>query len=138
MPCSSAALRILTPAASEACTAAATLVSVVGRPSRVSFAFTIDAGLNPVADHAALEFGKGAEHLEKEPPGVGRGVDRLLVQIEIDPGRLQIAKAGDQVLQAAAEPIDRSSHYHVEAAAGYILQHAVEFGPLVAVLGAAD
>jgi len=40
-------------------------------------------GVNAFPDHAALELGKDAAHLEHGPAGWCAGIDGLLVQIEI-------------------------------------------------------
>ena len=40
--------------------------------------------MDSLPDHAALEFGKGARHLKHELAGGCGGVDRLLIQVQIN------------------------------------------------------
>jgi hypothetical protein len=51
---------------------------------------------------------------------------------------LLVCEEADQVLQAAAETIDRPSGDHVDLAAGGILQQSIEFRALVPALRSAD
>src|SRR4029453_10002196 len=51
---------------------------------------------------------------------------------------MQFRQEGDQVLQAAAEPIDRPDHDHVEIPARCSAAQRVEGRALVATFGAAD
>ena len=41
-------------------------------------------GIDSLADHAALELGEGARHLKHQLAGGCRGVDRLLIEVQID------------------------------------------------------
>ena len=65
-------------------------------------------------DHGALELGKHAHHPKHRLTGRRSGVEPLLMQEQIDAEGMQLRQEGDQVLQAAAEPIDRLGHDHVE------------------------
>ena len=56
------------------------------------------------------------EHLEQRSPGRRGGVDALLVQVEVTADRAQLAEERHQVLQRAAEPVDRPGHHHVDLA----------------------
>jgi hypothetical protein len=47
-------------------------------------------------------------------------------------------RKANQVLQAAAQPIDRPRHYHVELALGSVSAQRIEAEALVLALGAAD
>jgi hypothetical protein len=47
-------------------------------------------------------------------------------------------KEGDQILKAAAQPIDRPGHHHVELPLGRVPAKCIEARPLVPPLGAAD
>src|SRR5262245_62146359 len=59
-------------------------------------------------------------------------------QEQIDVERPQFIEEIDQVLQAAAEPVDAPSHHHIELASGSGLVQGVKRWPLVAALCAAD
>jgi hypothetical protein len=45
-----------------------------------------------------------------------RGIEALLMQKQVDPQRVQLGQEADQILQAAAEPIDTPGHYDIELA----------------------
>ena len=51
---------------------------------------------------------------------------------------MQLGEEADQVLQAAAEPIDRSRRHHVESPLGSIPAQPIECRALVLAFGAAD
>ena len=57
------------------------------------------AGHHALADDRALELGKYAEHLKHRLAGRRRGVEALLVQVQLDPERVQLGEEGDKVLQ---------------------------------------
>ena len=44
----------------------------------------LETELNPLLDHAALEFGKGSGDLEHQLAGWSRGIDSLLIQIQVN------------------------------------------------------
>jgi 3,4-dihydroxy-2-butanone 4-phosphate synthase len=49
------------------------------------------------------------------------------MQEQIDAERLQLGQEGDQVLQAAAEPIDAPGHHNIElSASGGVMQRVEE------------
>ena len=60
---------------------------------------------NSFLNHGALELGKHAHHLKHRLTGRRRRVEPLLVQEQVDAEGMQLRQEGDQVLQAAAEPI---------------------------------
>src|SRR5262245_29444873 len=60
------------------------------------------------------------------------------MQIELNPERVQLREKADEVLQAAAEPIDRPGHHDIEPAARSVAMQLVESRPAVAALGPAD
>ena len=66
------------------------------------------------------------------------GVERLLVQEQVDPGAAQLLQGRHQVLDAAAEPIDGPGGQHVVAAPGGVLERLIEAGASIAALAAAD
>src|SRR5262249_12583605 len=83
-------------------------------------------------------FGEHAAHLEHGLAGRRRRVQRLLMQVEVNTERMDLAEECHEMLQRAAKAIDAPSHDHVELAPGCGLEHAVEGGPLVAAPGTAD
>jgi hypothetical protein len=46
-----------------------------------------EAGIDPASDHRSLELGECAGYLEQQAACRRRGVDVLLIQVEIDPDR---------------------------------------------------
>jgi len=54
--------------------------AIFGRPSRLYG--PLQSGIDALADHAALELGKGARDLEHQLSGRRGRVDRLLIEIE--------------------------------------------------------
>src|SRR5215831_911058 len=75
------------------------------------------AGADTFLDHGALEFSEHAHHLKHRLAGWRRGVDSLLVQIQVDLERMNIGQA-DKVLQRAPKAIDRPRHHHVKLTPG--------------------
>jgi hypothetical protein len=69
----------------------------------------LDAGANALADHRAFELGKYPAHLERRLAGRGRGVDALLMQIQIDRLGLQVRKQRHELLQRPPHPTDQAS-----------------------------
>src|SRR5262249_30342565 len=89
-------------------------------------------------DHRPLEFGEYAHHLEHGFACRRGGVEPLLMQVEIDPQGVNFRQEADEVLKAAAEPINRPGHDHVEVAFGGIPAERIEAGALVTSSGATD
>src|SRR5262249_6779815 len=56
------------------------------------------AGLDALLDHGPLELCEYAQHPEHGLPG-WRGVEALLVEVEVNALRVQLAEQGDEVLQ---------------------------------------
>jgi hypothetical protein len=102
--------------------------------------FLYDAEPSPdtLADHRALEFGEGAGHLEQQLARRGGGIDRLLVQVEIDADGLKVLDGAQQVDRRSAEPVDGPCHDDIELASAGILEQGIEAGPLISSLGATD
>src|SRR6516225_1522661 len=59
------------------------------------------------------------------------------MQKQIDLQGMQFGKKTDQVLKAAAEPIDAPGHDQIELPLGGVATQAIEFGAAVPALGAA-
>jgi hypothetical protein len=98
-----------------------------------------EARFHPLLDHGhgALELREDATHPEHGLAGRGGGVDPLLMQVEINPLRVDVAEEGDQVLEAAAQTIDRSRGDQVALVAHDGLAQLIEGRTLIAVLGPA-
>jgi hypothetical protein len=94
----------------------------------------MDTGLN----HAPFELGEGAAYLEDQLAHRRRCVDRLLVDVEVDPHRLEVLYRPQQVDQGAAEPVDRPDQGDIEVPAAGVLEHPVEPRPVSPPLAAAD
>ena len=58
------------------------------------------AGTDALADLRAFELSEGAGHLKKKFAGRGGGIDRLLVQVEIDADRFEILDRAEQIDQS--------------------------------------
>ena len=54
-----------------------------------------NASTHPLDNHAALELGKHAHHLEHGLAGGRRGVDALLMQRQVDAERMQLGEEAD-------------------------------------------
>src|SRR5262249_51227912 len=65
------------------------------------------------------------------------GVEALLMQKQIDLQRMQFGKKADQVLKAAAEPIDAPGHDQIELPLGGVATQVIEFRAAVPALSAA-
>ena len=59
------------------------------------------------------------------------------MQIEIDAVRADLVEERYEVLQRAAQPVNRPGHEHIEFASGGVFEQAVELGAPVTAFGAA-
>jgi hypothetical protein len=66
------------------------------------------------------------------------GVDRLLVEVQIDAARLQGLDRAEQVDQRAPQPVYGPSHHHIEFAPSGVIEYLVQTGPPIPALSAAD
>src|SRR6516165_7100468 len=78
----------------------------------------LKASVDALPDHAALKLGERAADLKHELAGRRRGVDRLLVEVEIDAAGLQRLDGAQQVDQASSDAINTPRHDDVELAPG--------------------
>ena len=111
-----------------------------GRPSK-GFALGSGprkTGTDPLLDHGALEFGKDAHHLKHCAPAWRGSVQALLMQIQINPFGVQIAKKAHKVLQGPAKPIHGPCGNHIEITSRNTLAELVEARPLFAALAAGN
>jgi len=65
-----------------------------------------------LANDRALELGKHTKHLKHRLASRRDPVEALLMQVQIDPERVQLGEEGDEVLQAAASGREVSSLIH--------------------------
>jgi hypothetical protein len=97
-----------------------------------------ETGMDSSLDHVALEFGKCAGHLQHQLARGCGGVDRLLIEVQVNPDRLKRLDGIEQVNQRAAHAIDRPGHDYVELQALGPFEQVIEAGPILPGLGAAD
>src|SRR6185295_1236104 len=100
------------------------------------FAVSFDLGLDDA--HRAFELGEGTGYLEQQLARRGRGIDRLLVEVEIDANRLEMLDRAKQVDQRSAKPVNRPRLDDIELALAGILGQAIEAWPLIPSLSAAN
>jgi hypothetical protein len=96
------------------------------------------AGTDSFLNDRPLEFGKHAHHAEHRLAGRCAGVEALLMQEQVDAESVELGQEGDQVLKAAAQPVDRPCHHYVELPLGRISAQTIEARPLHSPLGATD
>ena len=53
---------------------------------------------DPGTDHLTLKIGKDTEHPEHRPSAGRRGIERLLVEIEVHPLGVDLSEEGDEIL----------------------------------------
>src|SRR5262249_19633082 len=98
----------------------------------------VEPNLHALADHGALEFRECAGYLEEQPAHRCGGVDVLLVQIQIDAGRLKVLDGAKQIDEGPPHAIDGPSHNDVELPTARVVEHGIERRALVAAFGARD
>jgi hypothetical protein len=62
---------------------------------------SLEAELDRLPDHAALEFGKGSGDLEHQLAGWGGGIDALLIEIQVNAVGFEVLDRVQQVNQGA-------------------------------------
>ena len=116
-----------------------TSAAIFGRPPQLALGLgSGHARLDPLLDHGPLELGEDAQHPEHGLAGWRGGVDALLVEVELDVLGVQFSKERHEILQRAAETINRPCGYEIELFAGNPLEQGIETRPLVPPLRAAD
>jgi len=93
---------------------------------------------NCAATDRALELGKHTKHLKHRLASRRGRVEALLIQVQIDPERVQFGEQADEVLEAPAQPIDRPRHHHVKPTAGSVTLEPIKLRAPVAALGSRD
>jgi hypothetical protein len=69
-------------------------------------------------DDGSLELGEHAQHSEHCFAGRRGRIEGLLVEVQIDAFRLQVAEESDKVLKAPTKPVHRPRSDHIELSAG--------------------
>src|SRR5262249_14195220 len=98
----------------------------------------LKASVDALTDHAAFKLGKSTADLKHELACRGGGVDRLLIEVQIDAAGLQGLDGAQQIDQRAAQAVDRPGHDHIKLAPLRILEHLIEAWTPVAALSTAD
>src|SRR5262249_46592436 len=98
----------------------------------------LKASVDTLPDHAALKLGERAADLKHRLACRCRGVDRLLVEVQINATCLQRLDSAKKVNKRPTKPVDCPGHDDVKLASGCILEHLVEAWTPIAALRAAD
>ena len=75
-----------------------------------------DLVAHPLADHLALELGKGQQHVEGQPAHAGGGVERLGDRDEGHPMLVEQFDQLGEVGERAGQPVDLVDHDDVDLA----------------------
>ena len=97
-----------------------------------------EAGVDPAGDDRALKLGEHGQHLEEHPAAGRRGIDRLLVEIEVATPGLDVGQEGHQIGQGASQTIDGEGGDHIDLSTMDGLHKGIEAWTLVPALGATD
>ncbi|UGT45369.1 hypothetical protein LTV02_19130 [Nocardia yamanashiensis] len=97
--------------------------------------FAFHACDDAVDDGVAFELGEHAQHLHQHAPHGRGGVEWFCGGTEHDLGPVQLVEQGDQVTQAAGEPVDPVDHEHIDESGTRGLQGALQAGPFGARAG---
>ena len=87
--------------------------------------------MDRLLNHGAFKFGEGPADLKDQPAGRRRGVDVLLIQIQIDADRFQMLDRSQQVQEAAPNAVSGPGHNDVELPPAGVVQHPVEAGTVL-------
>jgi hypothetical protein len=71
------------------------------------------AGNDPVANECAFEFGKDTKHLKQHLTGWRAGIETLLMQVQVNTFRVQVAQESNQVGQRSAQAANRPSGHDI-------------------------
>jgi hypothetical protein len=97
----------------------------------------VQSSLHPFLYHGPLELGEDAHHLEHYFAAGCRGVDALLVQIQVNAEGVKLFQEANEVLQRPTPAINAPRHDYVELAACGVLTESVEgflmFAPLTSL-----
>ena len=96
------------------------------------------AGPGALDDHRALVFAEHAHQLKHRSASWRGGVQRLLVQIEVDAARVQLGEERHEVRHRAADTVHAPGRHHIQLTAGDRSHQLVEAGPAIAPFGTGD
>lgn len=94
--------------------------------------------IDPLPDDGSLELGENTAHPEHRLACRGRGVDSLLMEVQVDAQGVQLRQRGQQVFQGTPQTINRPSCHEVKLAAIGVLQKVIQGRPLFPSLRTAD
>src|SRR5215211_5200659 len=83
----------------------------------------------PLPDQLPLELGKGQQHVQREPPHAGAGVERLGHRHERDRVHLEQLDQLGEIGERARQPVDLVHHHEVDPAGPNIAQQGLERRP---------
>ena len=86
------------------------------------------AGARALADHLALEFSEGAEHLHQHATGGAGCIDRLRQRSEFRAGGADPFEDGQKVFERAGQAVELPDDERVAGAE--LVEHLVQFGTL--------
>jgi hypothetical protein len=95
------------------------------------FPGSLQPGVDALADHAALELGERAGHLEDQFAHRRGGIDVLLIEVEVDDTRFQALNGAEQVDQASPYAVNSPGHHDVELAAAGVAERRSAFIPAI-------
>ena len=88
-----------------------------------------DLVAHPLANHLALELGKGQQDVEREPPHRGRGVELLRHRDKRDRlGIEQLDQLG-KISQRAGQTVDLVHHHNIDLAVAHVRQQRLQGWP---------
>src|ERR1700730_8385963 len=85
-----------------------------------------DLVAHPLADHLALELGKGEQHIERDPPHAARGFERLGDRHERDPLLIEQLDQLGEVGERAGKAVDLVDHHDSDLAGPNIGQELLQ------------
>ena len=113
----------------------------LGRVERGSSRFFGASGQtshDTTAGHFAFKISEDAEHTKHGTAAGRRGVERLLMKIQVHALRVDLDQEADEVLEGASEPINCPGGDHVDLATGNHLHQGVEAGALITAFRTRD
>jgi hypothetical protein len=122
---SSRAIRCTVPVPTPTCLATFNMPLPAFRRPRIRFS-------------TSAELSERASDLKNQLAHRRRGVDRLLIEVQIDAARFERLDRAQEVKQRTAEAVDCPGHDDVELAPLGILEHLIEPRPLIPALGTRD
>jgi hypothetical protein len=85
---------------------------------------------HPLPDQLPLELGKGQQHIEREPPHAGAGIEGLRDRHKRDAAGIEQFDELGEISERAGQPIDLVNQHNVDRARPDIGQELLQSGPL--------